>query len=534
MPQVYWQGSSNPATQLRRSVTEFKALNPSRPVIPTGSAYGYGDWTATPGQVKEFLQEARALGLPAANFWEFQTARDNGGKMWNAISAYDWGGPIEVPNLPTYIRLKHDHQWMRDPQTGKKLRSRMESSDWNKGFSDDIYPAVVPLWDTPNGGDGAYKYSKSWVKFLRSSNPKTYRELERVAAGLFNPRGGQDPIPANVADYDEQTVAEGIGSTGNLYEVIGQKSGAVQVKLIDYGSKAPKPEDLNYEDTPWLVNAFTAVARDGSLHKTLGKDVVFPNLGKPGAGWVPKDRVESFPELPMQVKSTVRLNVRKGPGVANKKVDQLAIGASATVTEYQPQGSSVWGKIGNNRWVALLYSTPGESVYYTSWKMETAPPLAPLDPRPYLQQSDPEPVPAPEPEPAPEPAPDPTPAPEPEPQPAPTDNIIEAYFAKLNQGDPSKVIALYEKSGSKLVSENRKFNGPTAIFTWYQNLFANKLPGGKFKLVSSKKNGDSYTVKWTADSRSAKVTNGKDLIRIGSGKPERITYHYTEFDLTRK
>lgn len=532
MPQVYWQSASNSAEQLRKSYNEFQALTPSRPVVPTGSAYAYGNWTATPAQVEAFLREARAMGLPAANFWEFQTARDNDGGMWNAIAAYDWGAPAQVPVLPTYVRLKHDPQWMTDPRTAKPIRSRMESSDWNTGFNADVYPAVVPLWATPNGGEGAYKYSKAWAQFLRDSNPKVYRELERVAAGLFNSRGGQDPLPVNLSDYDGNAVAEGIGSAGNVYEVIDQKSASVQVKLVDYQSQPPKPEDLNYEDTPWLVNAFTAIARDGSLHKTLGKDATFPNLGKLGTGWVPKERVEFFPELPMQVKSRVRLNVRKGPALSNTIVDRLSPGDTVMVTKYRPQGSNVWGKIGKNRWIALLYSTPAESFYYTTWKMETAPPLALVDARPYLQRPNPGPRPAADPEPEPEPAPGPTPSPVQ--QPGLSGDIVGAYFAALNRGDPGVVTNLYEDPGAKLVSENRKFSGHKGIYTWHQNLLTRKLPGGKFKVLSRKKSGDNYTVKWSADSRTARVAQGKDVIRTTKGKPERIYYHYTEFDLIRK
>ena len=46
MPQVYWEQSHNPGAQLRRCVDEFARLSPSRPVIPTGSAYGTGSWAA--------------------------------------------------------------------------------------------------------------------------------------------------------------------------------------------------------------------------------------------------------------------------------------------------------------------------------------------------------------------------------------------------------------------------------------------------------------------------------------------------------
>ncbi|MEX1247933.1 MAG: hypothetical protein WEA61_05580, partial [Anaerolineales bacterium] len=120
MPQVYWQGSSNPAYQLQKTVSQYKNLRQARPVIPTGAAYEFNGWTATPAQLSEFLSEARTLGLSAANFWEWGASLVKGGSLWKAIEVYDWGNgqpppPVVPPNQPTYIRLKHDHQWMSDP-----------------------------------------------------------------------------------------------------------------------------------------------------------------------------------------------------------------------------------------------------------------------------------------------------------------------------------------------------------------------------------------------------------------------------------
>ncbi len=485
MPQVYWEGSANAAQQLQRSLSEYRALKRSVSIVPTGAAYSNNGWAPTPQQIVDFLKEVRSLGLTAANFWEWAGALENGGSLWNAIQGYDWTSgqetaaidPAPAPEVPLgpayigpiYARLKHDYQWMTDPETGKPVRSRMETSDWNNGFSLDSYPAVVPLWAGPKGGDGAYKYSKEWAKFLRASNPENFAGLERVSAGLFNPRSdNQSSFPINLDQYDGDTVAEGIGSTGNLYQVVEEKSGSVRVKLIDFQSLPPTPDLLNYEDAPWLMNAFTAVTKDGALQKALGKDVVFPNLGKPDAGWVPKERVEYFPPLPMAVTVTDRLNIRKGPGTDNEIVGHFSIGDTAVVSDYRPQGSSVWGKIAEDRWIALLYTTAGGSVYYTTWKMETAPPLGLLDPRPYLK-----PILSPQDRAATDPQPGPTPA---------SSDILGKYFAALNKADAHAMAVLYAGDSAKLVAEDRKFNGEKAIYSWYQRMFGNKLPGATFEM----------------------------------------------------
>jgi hypothetical protein len=270
---------------------------------------------------------------------------------------------------------------------------------------------------------------------------------------------------------------------------------------------------LNYEDTPWLVNAFTAVTKEGSLKKTVGKDVVFPNLGRPDAGWVPKERVEYFSALPANLSVVSPVNIRKGPGLTYEVIGGYARGDSCVVTEYQPRGSNVWGKVGQDRWIALVYTNQAGSRYYTNWRMETNPPLALVNPRPYLDKPT-------------------TEQPAPTPEPAPTD-LIERYFAALNKGDASKVMGLYDKKNGKLVAEDRQFVGQKAIYNWYLRMFKNKLPGGKFKLTNVEKDGSFYEVSWTATARKAAIADGRDLIRIQDSGPELINYHYTQFRIVK-
>ncbi|MEX2144420.1 MAG: hypothetical protein WD740_07480 [Anaerolineales bacterium] len=89
MPQVYWLGASNPADQLGRSVSEFRALMPGQPIVATGSVFSYGSWAPTPQQLKQFLIKARQLKLPGANFWEMATALEQGA-WWRTIRDFSW------------------------------------------------------------------------------------------------------------------------------------------------------------------------------------------------------------------------------------------------------------------------------------------------------------------------------------------------------------------------------------------------------------------------------------------------------------
>jgi hypothetical protein len=104
MPQVYWEQAHNPDQQLVRTVNEF--ANPAlvgyvRPVIPTGSAYGAGNWRATPEDITGFLAKAVALKLEGANLYSWDYARsEKNTDLWSAAQAFEWPttpAPKDVP-----------------------------------------------------------------------------------------------------------------------------------------------------------------------------------------------------------------------------------------------------------------------------------------------------------------------------------------------------------------------------------------------------------------------------------------------------
>jgi len=97
LPQVYWVLSTNPAFQLQKSFDEFKAMEPVLPYLATGSAYSEGSWAATPGQVVEFMDKAKALGISHVNFWEMRNTRANLPSVWSAIAEYQYVEEEPVP-----------------------------------------------------------------------------------------------------------------------------------------------------------------------------------------------------------------------------------------------------------------------------------------------------------------------------------------------------------------------------------------------------------------------------------------------------
>lgn len=99
MPQVYWMQANNPGTQLRRSLQEFQNMNPFRPVFPTGAAFREHGWQPTPGEVTEFLETARELGLAGVNFWSWDYTRRYLPDLWKLIADFDWEGQAPVADI---------------------------------------------------------------------------------------------------------------------------------------------------------------------------------------------------------------------------------------------------------------------------------------------------------------------------------------------------------------------------------------------------------------------------------------------------
>jgi len=100
MPQVYWMGMHNPAAQVRDCLDQYGTLYGqigfTRPIVMTGAAFAEHGWQATPGEVVQFLETAKALAgtdhlLDAVNLWEWWDMRSRIPDLWPALSNFDWG-----------------------------------------------------------------------------------------------------------------------------------------------------------------------------------------------------------------------------------------------------------------------------------------------------------------------------------------------------------------------------------------------------------------------------------------------------------
>lgn len=90
MPQVYWEQNHNAEANLRRCVREFQAIQPFRPIFPTGPTYKTGGWRPTQADILEFLNTAKDLQLKGANFFSWDECKRDVPELWEPISNYRW------------------------------------------------------------------------------------------------------------------------------------------------------------------------------------------------------------------------------------------------------------------------------------------------------------------------------------------------------------------------------------------------------------------------------------------------------------
>ncbi len=95
MPQVYWMQAHNAGDQLARSLKEFKAITPFRPLVPVGPAFTEAGWTPTAAELKEFMKTAQNLGMPGVDFFSWDECQYRHPTLWSAIGGYSW--PVSAP-----------------------------------------------------------------------------------------------------------------------------------------------------------------------------------------------------------------------------------------------------------------------------------------------------------------------------------------------------------------------------------------------------------------------------------------------------
>lgn len=167
--------------------------------------------------------------------------------------------------------------------------------------------------------------------------------------------------------------AEPIAFVCNVVEVLEVSGRRTFVKTITDKQSLSGP---TYETDPTLIHSFTVIDPNCNIllppvgvgHEQAPAYTLVVTKSAPA--YVATAEVEFFPPLPCAIKAVQDLIVFNSPN--SGPIDSISAGSAATVTDYLPLGSNVWGKM-ESGWILLCdANTPGW--FTTTWKMETLPP----------------------------------------------------------------------------------------------------------------------------------------------------------------
>lgn len=151
MPQVYWQDAHNAGAQLEKTIQEFEALTPYRPIIPTGPLYTYGSWQPTAADISEFIDTARANNLTAVNFFEWYYGRTILTPQWNTIAAYPWPpypAPVDIPQQYITALNSHNSELVAKLYTSQAVRitssQTIQGTDAIKNWFTAFFNSTLP------------------------------------------------------------------------------------------------------------------------------------------------------------------------------------------------------------------------------------------------------------------------------------------------------------------------------------------------------------------------------------------------------
>jgi len=274
--------------------------------------------------------------------------------------------PIPIITFPTstpiqrlqYFRVKHDTQLeIYD------YRSRTAADNW--GGAGLQTPEVVSMFvdPKPSGGSNRTKVDGTWEVFIDSLNGGNKQKLRYLKANntaLFNGAG----FPQ----------MESLTMGGNLVTIVALQGAWGRVNTIDYINPGVL-KDMTYKNRPDLIHKFVIVGWNKNKRITYWTNppqgAIYWPLVSSVPVWIPLDRLEPFPKLPMMVTANATQEIRKEPDVKGEPTgEKFSEGDTKRIVEYYPSGSNVWARIAGGDWIAL-YQFPN---YLTSWKMETAPP----------------------------------------------------------------------------------------------------------------------------------------------------------------
>jgi hypothetical protein len=270
-----------------------------------------------------------------------------------------------IPRLQ-YYRVKHDSQL-----EAFNYKSRTIDSSWPVDLWGLQTPEVFRMSVRLKSKDTRMTTMEGiWDKYIDALNGYDKKKIGYIKAdntALFNGKG----FPQ----------MESLTMGGNIITLDEIRDGWGRVHTLNYNNPEPF-EDINYVTRPDLIHKFVVVGWKRSTKTTIlvnppPGDLYWPLVAS-GTVWMSLENLEPFPPLPLEVTANTAQAIRRKPSMASSQIGTpIADGDTLTVVDYYPSASNVWGRLAGGGWIALLLHEEGPSVYLTSWKMETKPPIPP-------------------------------------------------------------------------------------------------------------------------------------------------------------
>jgi hypothetical protein len=261
-----------------------------------------------------------------------------------------------------FFRVKHDTQLAI-----YNYKSRTADPGW------DLFPQtpeIAVLYASPSLTSGTQRTSlnAAWENYLNNLNGNDRKKifyLKSADTALFNTAG----FPK----------LESLTMGGNIITLDAIQGGWGKVHTMAFG-QVGNAETENYTTRPdivhkWVLVAWSRKSKSTSWSSNTPHGAIYWPLVSSNTVWIPMDRIEPFPILPMDVTVKVEQEIRQEPGKDGKLTGEtLSKGQTVTITKYQPMGSQVWGRLPGGRWIALFMYQKTGPTYFTTWSMETLPP----------------------------------------------------------------------------------------------------------------------------------------------------------------
>jgi len=334
--------------------------------------------TLNPNAINTFIvQTANAASTRTAEAVPVYAATSTFAPTFTPEPTYTLVGPIIISS-PTasvgrvqYFRIKHDNQLEQH-----NYKSRTADPNWPTDIWGLQTTEIARMLVGPKGSSGTDRTPMvgAWETYINSLNDNNLKKLSYVkgdATALFNGNG--------FPQMESLTMG---GNIITLDEIRGEWG---RVHTFDYGNPGPF-DGINYTTRPDLVHKFVVVGWSRKTKTTYLTnppppygDLYYP-LVTSRPVWISMELLEAFPFLPKTVTAKAAQDIRKEPNLNSDLTGfEFSEGESATMVEYYPSGSNVWGRRSNGGWIALLIHEKGVQKYLTDWQMATRPPIPPYE-----------------------------------------------------------------------------------------------------------------------------------------------------------